>query len=80
MSFRCVPDDHAFHEVEADVRGPADRRITAVLGPTNTGKTHFAMDRMLAHGSGMIGFPLRLLPGELTTVPYAPPAAMPWRW
>ena len=47
-----------------DVRGPADRRITAVLGPTNTGKTHFAMDRMLAHGSGMIGFPLRLLARE----------------
>jgi len=39
-------------------------RITAVLGPTNTGKTHFAMERMLAHGSGMIGFPLRLLARE----------------
>jgi len=39
-------------------------RITAILGPTNTGKTHFAMDRMLAHSSGMIGFPLRLLARE----------------
>jgi ATP-dependent RNA helicase SUPV3L1/SUV3 len=39
-------------------------RLTAVLGPTNTGKTHFAMERMLAHGSGMIGFPLRLLARE----------------
>ena len=39
-------------------------RITAVLGPTNTGKTHFAMERMLAHQSGMIGFPLRLLARE----------------
>jgi ATP-dependent RNA helicase SUPV3L1/SUV3 len=39
-------------------------RITAVLGPTNTGKTHFAMERMLAHKSGMIGFPLRLLARE----------------
>ena len=39
-------------------------RITAVLGPTNTGKTHFAMERMLAHASGMIGFPLRLLARE----------------
>jgi len=39
-------------------------RITAILGPTNTGKTHFAMERMLAHESGMIGFPLRLLARE----------------
>ncbi len=39
-------------------------RITAVLGPTNTGKTHLAMERMLGHESGMIGFPLRLLARE----------------
>ncbi|MGJ3259712.1 MAG: helicase-related protein [Rhodospirillales bacterium] len=39
-------------------------RITAVLGPTNTGKTHYAMERMLGHASGMIGFPLRLLARE----------------
>ena len=39
-------------------------RISAVLGPTNTGKTHFAMGRMLGHASGMIGFPLRLLARE----------------
>jgi len=39
-------------------------RISAVLGPTNTGKTHFAMERMLAHASGVIGFPLRLLARE----------------
>jgi len=39
-------------------------QITAVLGPTNTGKTHLAMERMLAHGSGVIGFPLRLLARE----------------
>ena len=38
--------------------------ITAVLGPTNTGKTYFAMERLLGHGSGMIGFPLRLLARE----------------
>ncbi|MBC8239255.1 MAG: hypothetical protein H8E30_02145, partial [Alphaproteobacteria bacterium] len=38
--------------------------ISAVLGPTNTGKTYYAMDRMLAHPSGMIGFPLRLLARE----------------
>ena len=39
-------------------------RVTAVLGPTNTGKTHYAIDRMLGHASGMIGFPLRLLARE----------------
>jgi ATP-dependent RNA helicase SUPV3L1/SUV3 len=39
-------------------------RITAVLGPTNTGKTHLAMERMMGHASGMIGFPLRLLARE----------------
>ena len=40
-------------------------RVTAVLGPTNTGKTHFAIERMLAHRSGMIGLPLRLLAREV---------------
>lgn len=40
-------------------------KITAVLGPTNTGKTHFAVERMLAHHSGMIGLPLRLLAREI---------------
>ena len=38
--------------------------ITAVLGPTNTGKTFLAMDRMMGHATGMIGFPLRLLARE----------------
>jgi ATP-dependent RNA helicase SUPV3L1/SUV3 len=48
-------------------RGRLDEsgRITAVLGPTNTGKTHFAIERMLAHKSGMIGLPLRLLAREV---------------
>ncbi|WP_437723019.1 helicase-related protein [Sorangium sp. So ce861] len=39
--------------------------ITAVLGPTNTGKTHRAIERMLAHDSGIIGLPLRLLAREV---------------
>src|SRR3954470_24771909 len=39
-------------------------RLVAVLGPTNTGKTHFAIERMLDHPTGMIGFPLRLLARE----------------
>lgn len=44
---------------------PSPGRVVAVLGPTNTGKTHFAVERMLAHRSGMIGFPLRLLAREI---------------
>ena len=43
---------------------PSPPRILAVLGPTNTGKTHLAIERMLGHRSGMIGFPLRLLARE----------------
>src|SRR5215213_7292544 len=39
--------------------------VTAVLGPTNTGKTHLAIERMLAHGAGIIGLPLRLLAREV---------------
>jgi len=39
--------------------------ITAVLGPTNTGKTHYAIEHMLAHRSGVIGLPLRLLAREV---------------
>lgn len=39
-------------------------QVRAVLGPTNTGKTHLAIERMLAHASGIIGFPLRLLARE----------------
>ena len=38
--------------------------VVALLGPTNTGKTYFAMERMQEHGTGMIGFPLRLLARE----------------
>ncbi|MFL2798247.1 MAG: disulfide oxidoreductase, partial [Paracoccaceae bacterium] len=39
--------------------------ITAILGPTNTGKTFYAIDRMLSHKSGIIGLPLRLLAREV---------------
>ena len=41
------------------------KRITAILGPTNTGKTHLAVDTMLEYESGIIGFPLRLLAREI---------------
>src|SRR5512132_2479868 len=47
-----------------DASSDGRSRIVAVLGPTNTGKTHLAMERMLGHASGMIGFPLRLLARE----------------
>ena len=43
----------------------AQGRVTAVLGPTNTGKTHYAIERMLGHRTGVIGFPLRLLAREV---------------
>src|SRR5215470_5444953 len=41
------------------------RNVTAVLGPTNTGKTHLAIERMLGHETGLIGLPLRLLAREV---------------
>jgi ATP-dependent RNA helicase SUPV3L1/SUV3 len=40
-------------------------RIAAVLGPTNTGKTHYAIERMLGYKTGVIGLPLRLLAREV---------------
>ena len=40
------------------------RPVVALLGPTNTGKTHLALERLLEHATGMIGFPLRLLARE----------------
>jgi len=42
-----------------------NKKITAVLGPTNTGKTHLAIETMLSFESGIIGFPLRLLAREV---------------
>ncbi|MFA6266002.1 MAG: helicase-related protein [Pseudolabrys sp.] len=50
------------HQRQSRARGSG---VTAVLGPTNTGKTHLAIERMLAHSSGMIGLPLRLLAREV---------------
>ena len=42
-----------------------EKRIVAVLGPTNTGKTTYAIERMLGHRTGVIGLPLRLLAREV---------------
>lgn len=54
-----------YASAEARDRLAERRRITAVLGPTNTGKTHLAIERMMAHETGMIGLPLRLLAREV---------------
>ena len=69
-------------DILAPMRG---RGVTAVLGPTNTGKTHLAVERMLGHASGMIGLPLRLLAGVFRLVfsssatVYGDPASVPLR-
>src|SRR6516164_2398389 len=49
----------------ATIKPSLSRHVTAVLGPTNTGKTHLAIERMLGHQSGLIGLPLRLLAREI---------------
>ena len=46
-------------------RAERAQRVTAILGPTNTGKTHMAIERMLTYDSGIIGLPLRLLAREV---------------
>ncbi|MGI9383246.1 MAG: helicase-related protein, partial [Methyloligellaceae bacterium] len=53
------------HPYRADRAAVRSRNVTAVLGPTNTGKTHLAIERMLGHQSGLIGLPLRLLAREV---------------
>ncbi|MGE0650281.1 MAG: helicase-related protein [Alphaproteobacteria bacterium] len=57
MSFSLPPSPR-------DPHGAPRPRVTAVLGPTNTGKTYLAIERMMGHASGMMGFPLRLLARE----------------
>jgi ATP-dependent RNA helicase SUPV3L1/SUV3 len=49
----------------ASFRPVSSRNVIAVLGPTNTGKTHLAIERMIGHQSGLIGLPLRLLAREV---------------
>jgi len=49
----------------ATIKPSQSRHVTAVLGPTNTGKTHLAIERMLGHETGLIGLPLRLLAREV---------------
>ena len=52
-------------DLEAVMSRFSNSPVTAVLGPTNTGKTHLAIERLCGHSSGMIGFPLRLLAREV---------------
>lgn len=54
-----------FQNQNASPRVLSGRKVTAILGPTNTGKTHLAIERMVAHSSGIIGLPLRLLAREV---------------
>src|ERR1700732_4728297 len=54
----------SFSSPPANERAPG-AGVTAVLGPTTTGKTHLAIERMVAHSSGVIGLPLRLLAREV---------------
>jgi ATP-dependent RNA helicase SUPV3L1/SUV3 len=51
--------------LSAPSTGPHAASVQALLGPTNTGKTHHAIERMLEHRTGMLGFPLRLLAREV---------------
>ena len=51
--------------------------VTAVLGPTNTGKTHLAIERMLGHSSGLIGLPLRLPAPRLRHLVLLPQPRLP---
>ena len=59
-----TPPVSIFAKTVPRVRTPAGP-VTAVLGPTNTGKTHLAVERLCGHVSGMMGFPLRLLAREV---------------
>src|SRR5690606_9902671 len=62
---RTAPARLAARPPRCHIHRVTDGTIKAVLGPTNTGKTHLAIERMCAHSSGAIGFPLRLLAREV---------------
>ncbi len=66
MAFPLHPSrQSAAPRAPATSRRRTDSTVKAVLGPTNTGKTHLAIERLCAHSSGAIGFPLRLLAREV---------------
>ncbi len=63
---RCIKPDRTVLVTLNSLSKFSDQGVVkAVLGPTNTGKTHLAIERMCAHSSGMMGFPLRLLAREV---------------
>ena len=62
-SIGAVTGSMSFESISGAPSGGA--KLVAVLGPTNTGKTHLAIERMLGHETGMIGLPLRLLAREV---------------
>jgi ATP-dependent RNA helicase SUPV3L1/SUV3 len=62
---QCHIPIEMFRAPHAASRDDPSARVKAVLGPTNTGKTHLAIERLCAHSSGAIGFPLRLLAREV---------------
>src|SRR6202011_3880650 len=62
MAFSTFPSSSAQERTHERAPGSG---VTALLGPTNTGKTHLAIERMVAHSSGVIGLPLRLLAREV---------------
>ena len=62
-----------------DMSAPGDGTLKAILGPTNTGKTHLAIERMCAHSSGVIGLPLRLLARGSSKCSPCPTAACAYR-
>ena len=57
--------DIAPHNPRPIIHAASDAKLMAVLGPTNTGKTHYAIERMCGYASGMMGLPLRLLAREI---------------
>jgi len=65
MARRSSPTPYRYAPPTARPRADADARVWAVLGPTNTGKTHLAIERLLGHETGIIGLPLRLLAREV---------------
>lgn len=66
LPLRCKPDRTARIVIRPASPRPGEAAyVRAVLGPTNTGKTHLAIERMCGHSSGMMGFPLRLLAREV---------------
>ena len=64
-AYLCTVSEIAPHHPRPLIHAVSDAKLMAVLGPTNTGKTHYAIERMCGYASGMMGLPLRLLAREI---------------